>query len=131
MIFKEQIAERYSSVFGDAPTHIVRSLGRINIIGEHTDYNEGFVLPTAIDKAIYVGVGERKDVVIRLYGEGFEEYFEVPLGDIYPVDNGWPDDVHGVVNQFVLRGYAVGRFDLDIDGVVPLGACLSSQAALE
>lgn len=131
MIFKEQIAERYSSVFGDAPTHIVRSPGRINIIGEHTDYNEGFVLPTAIDKAIYVGVGKRNDAVIRLYAEDFEEYFEVALADIRPVDKGWPNYVLGVVNQLVLRGEAVGGFDMYIDGDVPLGAGLSSSAALE
>lgn len=131
MIFKEQIAERYSSVFGDAPTHIVRSPGRINIIGEHTDYNEGFVLPTAIDKAIYVGVGKRNDAVLRLYAEDFEEYFEVALADIRPVDKGWPNYVLGVVNQLVLRGEAVGGFDMYIDGDVPLGAGLSSSAALE
>ena len=131
MIFKEQIAARYTSVFGDAPTHIVRSPGRINIIGEHTDYNEGFVLPTAIDKAIYVGVGKRNDAVIRLYAEDFEEYFEVALADIRPVDKGWPNYVLGVVNQLVLRGEAVGGFDMYIDGDVPLGAGLSSSAALE
>src|SRR5690606_5696852 len=131
MIFKEQIAERYSSGFGDAPTHTVRSPGRINIIGEHTDYNEGFVLPTAIDKAIYVGVGKRNDAVIRLYAEDFEEYFEVALADIRPVDKGWPNYVLGVVNQLVLRGEAVGGFDMYIDGDVPLGAGLSSSAALE
>lgn len=131
MISKEQIAERYTSVFGDAPTHIVRSPGRINIIGEHTDYNEGFVLPTAIDKAIYVGVGKRNDAVIRLYAEDFEEYFEVALSDIRPVDKGWPNYVLGVVNQLVLRGAAVGGFDMYIDGDVPLGAGLSSSAALE
>ncbi len=131
MISKEQIAARYTSVFGDAPTHIVRSPGRINIIGEHTDYNEGFVLPTAIDKAIYVGVGKRNDAVIRLYAEDFEEYFEVALADIRPVDKGWPNYVLGVVNQLVLRGEAVGGFDMYIDGDVPLGAGLSSSAALE
>lgn len=131
MISKEQIAARYTSVFGDAPTHIVRSPGRINIIGEHTDYNEGFVLPTAIDKAIYVGVGKRNDTVIRLYAEDFEEYFEVALADIRPVDKGWPNYVLGVVNQLVLRGEAVGGFDMYIDGDVPLGAGLSSSAALE
>ncbi|HLT87753.1 MAG TPA: galactokinase family protein, partial [Sphingobacterium sp.] len=67
MISKQQIEERYTTVFGYAPTHVVRSPGRINIIGEHTDYNEGFVLPTAIDKAIYVGIGKRDDDLIRLY----------------------------------------------------------------
>lgn len=131
MISKQQIAERYTTVFGYAPTHVVRSPGRINIIGEHTDYNEGFVLPTAIDKAIYVGIGKRNDDLIRLYAEDFREYFELPLTDVHPVDKGWPNYVLGVVHQLQLRGAGLEGFDMYIDGDVPLGAGLSSSAALE
>src|SRR5690606_40852730 len=82
MISKEQVEHRYKTLFGTEPSHIVRSPGRINIIGEHTDYNEGFVLPTAIDKAIYVAVGRREDNQIQLYAEDFRAYFDVAIDDI-------------------------------------------------
>lgn len=131
MISKQQIEEQYTRVFGHAPTHIVRSPGRINIIGEHTDYNEGFVLPTAIDKAIYVGIGKRDDNIIRLYAEDFKEYFELSLSDVHPVDKGWPNYVLGVVHQLQLREAGLSGFNMYIDGDVPLGAGLSSSAALE
>lgn len=131
MISKEQLEQRYNDVFESKPTHVVRSPGRINIIGEHTDYNEGFVLPTAIDKAIYVAVGKREDDLIRLYAEDFKAYFELALNDIKPVEEGWPNYILGVVNQLLERGLSVGGFNMYIDGDVPLGAGLSSSAALE
>jgi len=131
MISKQQIEEKYTAIFGQAPAYVVRSPGRINIIGEHTDYNEGFVLPTAIDKAIYVGIGKRDDNIIRLYAEDFKEYFELALADVHPVDKGWPNYILGVVDQLLSRGMSLGGFDMYIDGDVPLGAGLSSSAALE
>lgn len=131
MISKQQIEEKYTAIFEQAPAYVVRSPGRINIIGEHTDYNEGFVLPTAIDKAIYVGIGKRDDHIIRLYAEDFKEYFELALADVHPVDKGWPNYVLGVVHQLQLRGANLKGFDMYIDGDVPLGAGLSSSAALE
>lgn len=131
MISKEQIAAKYNEVFGQDATHIVRSPGRINIIGEHTDYNEGFVLPTAIDKAIYVAVEKRADDFIRLYAEDFKAYFEIALANIRPVEEGWPNYVLGVVDQLQQRGFSLGGFNMYIDGDVPLGAGLSSSAALE
>lgn len=131
MISKEQVEHRYKTLFGTEPSHIVRSPGRINIIGEHTDYNEGFVLPTAIDKAIYVAVGRREDNQVRLYAEDFRAYFDVAIDDIQPVDLGWPNYILGVVHQLRLRGAQLGGFNLYVDGDVPLGAGLSSSAALE
>lgn len=131
MISKEQIEQRYKDVFESKSTHVVRSPGRINIIGEHTDYNEGFVLPTAIDKAIYVAVGKRDDHLIRLYAEDFRAYFEIALDDIKPVAEGWPNYILGVVNQLRERALPLGGFNMYIDGDVPLGAGLSSSAALE
>ena len=106
-------------------------LGRINVIGEHTDYNEGFVLPTAIDKAIYVAVSRRQDNLIKLYAEDFQESFEISLNDIRPVEQGWPNYILGVVNELLQRELPVQGFNLYVDGDVPLGAGLSSSAALE
>ncbi|MGO3194715.1 MAG: galactokinase [Sphingobacterium sp.] len=131
MIAKQQIGERFTTLFHTDPAHIVRSPGRINIIGEHTDYNEGFVLPTAIDKAIYVAVSKREDNLIKLYAEDFQASFEVALDAIQPVEQGWPNYILGVVNQLVERRLPVGGFNLYVNGDVPLGAGLSSSAALE
>ncbi|MFD1768698.1 galactokinase [Sphingobacterium suaedae] len=131
MIAKQNVENRYREVFEGEPSHIVRSPGRINIIGEHTDYNEGFVLPTAIDKAIYVAVAKRDDDIIRLYAEDFNAYFEIARTEIHPVEIGWPNYILGVIHQLQLRGARLGGFNLYVNGDVPLGAGLSSSAALE
>jgi galactokinase len=106
------------------------SPGRVNLIGEHTDYNEGLVLPAAIDKAIYVAISKRNDQKIHLFAVQYGEDYEVNLSDIAP-SNHWHTYILGVVNQLVERGYPVGGFNLVIDGDVPLGAGLSSSAAVE
>lgn len=109
---------------------LVRSPGRVNIIGEHTDYNEGFVLPGAIDKAIYVAVGKRQDESIHLYAVDFDESYEVAISALKPTDT-WATYILGVASQMLQRGHAVHGFNLVIDGDVPLGAGLSSSAAVE
>jgi galactokinase len=102
----------------------------VNIIGEHTDYNEGFVLPAAIDKAIYVSVGKRNDDLIKLYSEEFSESFNVHISDIKPTGN-WSTYILGVVNELGVRGHELGGFNLVVDGDIPIGAGLSSSAAVE
>lgn len=109
----------------------VRSPGRINIIGEHTDYNEGFVLPAAIDKYAYVSAGKRKDNIISLYATEFREPFEVSVDKIEPIKGKWTNYVLGVVDQLLKRGHKVGGFNLVLSGDVPVGAGLSSSAAIE
>ncbi len=120
---------KFKEIFGTAPL-IVRSPGRVNIIGEHTDYNEGFVLPAAIDKAAYVAVHKRADDKIRLYANEFNEHFETTLSEIKPGEE-WPNYILGVVDQLIKRGYKLSGFDLLVDGNVPFGAGLSSSAAVE
>jgi len=127
----DRVKENFAQQFGGEPL-VVRSPGRINIIGEHTDYNEGFVLPAAIDKAIYVaaaanGTAER----ISLFSGEFNEHFEVRLNELQPTDRGWPNYVLGVADQLVKRGYSLRGFNMVIDGDVPIGAGLSSSAAVE
>ncbi|MEO7982581.1 MAG: galactokinase [Bacteroidota bacterium] len=109
---------------------IVRSPGRVNLIGEHTDYNEGFVLPAAIDKAIYAGFSKRDDNNINLYSVDFNEGYEVRVNDIQPAKN-WTTYILGVVHQLLQRGYPIGGFNMVVDGDVPIGAGLSSSAAVE
>ena len=126
----QSVLKRYESRFGEKPL-IVRSPGRVNIIGEHTDYNEGFVLPAAIDKAAYVAVGPRADDTISLYSEHFSEPYDVKLSDLKPTDKGWPNYVLGVADQLQQRGYAIKGFNLVLDADVPIGAGMSSSAAVE
>jgi galactokinase len=72
------------------PALVVRSPGRVNIIGEHTDYNDGFVLPAAIDKAAYVAVGRRSDGAVHLYAEEFKERFETTVDALAPSTGAGP-----------------------------------------
>ncbi len=126
----EKATETFRNIFGCTETLVVRSPGRVNIIGEHTDYNEGFVLPAAIDKAIYVAIGKRSDAAVHLYAADFKERVEVQLKDIQPTKD-WPTYILGVVDQLIKRGHNISGFNLVVDGDVPLGAGLSSSAALE
>ncbi|WP_140937917.1 galactokinase [Sphingobacterium lumbrici] len=131
MIEATVLKNRYKEIFGSEPDLLAKSPGRINIIGEHTDYNEGFVLPTAIDKAIYIAVGKRKDQEIHLYAEDFNENYSVNIADLAVTDKGWPNYILGVVDQLQQLNLPVDGFNLYLDGDVPPGSGLSSSAAVE
>ena len=126
----KKITATFKSIFNGTETLVVRSPGRVNIIGEHTDYNEGFVLPAAIDKAIYVAIAKRSDDAIHLYAADFKEKVEVQIADVKPTNN-WATYVLGVVDQLIKRGHIISGFNLVVDGDVPPGAGLSSSAAVE
>jgi galactokinase len=129
--FVKEISEKYQALHGQKPL-VVRSPGRVNIIGEHTDYNNGFVLPAAVDKAIYVAVGKSNDPgTIRLHSNEFHQDFEIGLDALKPSELVWPNYILGVVDQLQKRGYKVYGFNLVIDGDVPIGAGMSSSAAVE
>jgi len=111
---------------------IVRSPGRINIIGEHTDYNEGFVLPAAIDKAAYIAISLRDDDEIHLVAMDLNENFSVNLKDLKPVgDVSWPNYILGSAAQFLKRGIQLPGFNAVLTSDIPMGAGLSSSAAVE
>ncbi len=112
-------------------TIIVRSPGRINLIGEHTDYNDGFVLPAAIDKAVYVTIEQVPGTKLFLHSVDFNESVEIELTAIKPVPGHWSTYILGVADQFVQKAKQVSGFKLNIYGDVPLGAGLSSSAAVE
>lgn len=126
----EKLQQDFMEVFGRAPGLLARSPGRVNIIGEHTDYNDGFVLPAAIDKAIYVAVEKREDDKIMLYSVDFKETYETRLKDIQPTRN-WATYVLGAINELVAQGHAITGLNLALDGDIPIGAGLSSSAAVE
>ena len=110
---------------------VVKSPGRINLIGEHTDYNCGLVMPAGIDKAIYVGISRREDNVVRLYSKAYNADFKVELGEVAIGKLGWANYILGVIDQLQHTGKKIAGFNMYIDGEVPLGAGLSSSAALE
>jgi galactokinase len=111
---------------------IVRSPGRINLIGEHTDYNDGFVLPAAIDKAALVAASLRNDDEIHLYALDLNKKFTTSLHDLKPInDINWPNYMLGVVAQFVKRGVEARGFNALLTSDIPMGAGLSSSAAVE
>jgi galactokinase len=124
------IKQAYQQIFNDEPV-LFFSPGRINIIGEHTDYNGGFVLPAAIDKGIYLAVNKRTDTIIELYAASFNESYSCTTQTVAKANKQWPNYVLGVVNELQQAGYEIGGFNLVMDGDLPIGAGLSSSAAVE
>ena len=111
---------------------IARSPGRINLIGEHTDYNNGFVLPAAIDKAAYIVITPRNDDEIHLHSVDMHEDYTTTVAALEKsADISWPNYILGVIQQFVLAGIAISGFDAALTGDIPIGAGLSSSAAVE
>lgn len=111
---------------------IVRSPGRVNIIGEHTDYNEGFVLPAAIDKAAYIAISLRDDDEIHLIANDLNKKLSTSLSALHPsIENIWPNYILGVVAQFIKSDVQVKGFNAVLISNVPIGAGLSSSAAVE
>jgi galactokinase len=128
--FIPAIQQKFKETFQSKPL-VFRAPGRVNIIGEHTDYNEGFVLPAAIDKAVYVGIAPRADHEIHLYSLEFGESFSTSLHTLQPVNKGWPNYILGVAAQLLKKNYGIKGFDLVFHGDVPIGSGLSSSAAVE
>src|SRR4028119_413908 len=125
----EKVLNTFQTLYKEEPI-ITRSPGRVNIIGEHLDYNEGFVLPAAIDKAIYVGISKRNDDEVHLHSVDYNEDYQVSVQDLKPTKT-WATYVLGVTDQLIKRGHKISGFNVVLDGDVPVGAGLSSSAALE
>lgn len=126
MIKKLQQAfqERYNKV----PT-IVGAPGRVNLIGEHTDYNNGFVLPGAVDKRIYVAIAPNDTNTVNVFANQFNESYSFSLDVIEP-HKGWMNYILGVSYHIQQKGKKIGGVDVLIDGDIPVGAGMSSSAAL-
>jgi len=131
-VSNKNVTDRFKEIFGYSPDVTAKSPGRINIIGEHTDYNEGFVLPAAIDKYTFASVTSRKDDEINLYAELFDEKISFKLSEIKPLPNSsWANYILGVVHYIQDKGHKLSGFDMYVDGDVPFGAGVSSSASLE
>lgn len=110
---------------------VVHAPGRVNLIGEHTDYNDGFVMPAAIDRGISVALGKRSDHEIHLYSVQYEQYFTATKESLKPSSTLWANYILGVAAALVNSGYNFHGFNMAVDGNVPVGAGLSSSAAVE
>jgi galactokinase len=128
----EHSAELFAKCFGHAPGWTVAAPGRVNLIGEHTDYNDGFVLPMAIDRYTVMAGGRnsRREVTLHSVTTGETAAFRLRVR-VQRGDPGWSNYVRGVVAGFQQRGIKVPGFDAVIDSTVPYGGGVSSSAALE
>ncbi|MDE6023709.1 MAG: galactokinase [Muribaculaceae bacterium] len=127
---KEKINELFFQRFGDHGT-MYASAGRVNLIGEHTDYNEGYVFPGAIDKVIMAEIRPNGTDKVRVYAIDVDDYAEFGLKEADAPSQGWARYVFGVCREIIKRGGKVEGFDAVFAGNIPLGAGLSSSAALE
>lgn len=130
MELKEQIKKEFKNRFGAEGT-VYSSAGRINLIGEHTDYNGGFVFPGAIDKVIMAELRANGLDKARVYSIDINEYVEFGLNEEDAPKEQWARYIFGVCREIIKRGGTVKGFDAVFAGNVPLGAGLSSSAALE
>lgn len=131
-IFSTTLKAEFEKRFGNNSPLIVRSPGRVNIIGEHTDYNNGFVLPAAIDKAAYIAISLRDDDEIHLVALDINETFSTNISTLKPVgDVSWPNYILGSAAQFLKYGVTLKGFNAILTSDVPMGAGLSSSAAVE
>jgi galactokinase len=122
----------FKETFGTEPQKIVLSPGRINIIGEHIDYNDGYVLPAAIDKIICFAFEKNNSNQSRIIAIDLNDEFEINLADpIGLTDNVWTNYVRGVMNQLKLKGFDFESFNCVFSSNIPVGSGLSSSAALE
>ncbi|MCD4726587.1 MAG: galactokinase [Pirellulales bacterium] len=149
-IGQAEISARFANRFGHLPNWIVRAPGRVNLIGEHTDYNDGFVLPMAIDRAVWIALRPRDDRIVSVYSIDYDETGEFSLDELVmpaikprpsvappsATDgrgfiSGWIEYLKGTAWSLQEAGHRLTGWDGVLAGDVPLGAGLSSSAALE
>ena len=128
---QQEVRERFGREFGAGPEHFVLSPGRVNLIGEYTDYNNGYVLPMAIDRCLVIGVSRRSDYLVRVFSADFQESIEFSLAALEKGQFTWGEYVTGCMAGLLQGGHQLSGYDAVIVGNIPVGASLSSSAALE
>lgn len=126
----DPIKNKFKELYGVNPL-LVRSPGRINLIGEHTDYNDGFVFPAAIDKEVCFAVAENNIGKFRFYAFDLNESFELEIGKLAKTETSWANYLLGVIAQYNKAGHQIKDIDCVFGGDIPMGAGLSSSAAIE
>jgi galactokinase len=131
MTRRSTIVERFRTRFG-GDSRVYRAPGRVNLIGEHTDYNEGFAMPAAIEFYCWVAVGPREDRQLHIYSEEFSAGADADLSSAArQPSKTWSDYPIGVALQLEQAGFRLRGANLLIESEVPMGAGLSSSAAIE
>ena len=131
MYIANKILETFKKHFNQNPV-IVQSPGRINLIGEHTDYNMGLVFPATIDKYIFVAIAKSNDNISTIYSVDLNEILQIDLNKLEKQEKGsWKNYVIGVISELINKGKTPENFNLVFGGNIPIGAGMSSSAALE
>ena len=127
----QSLIQDFESQFASPPRLYVRAPGRVNLIGEHTDYNDGFVFPVAIDRQVQIVAAPRSDARVVLHSLDFGETVTFTLDDIQKIEGAWANYPKGVAHVLQQEGYTLTGAEAVLTGNVPLGAGLSSSAAIE
>lgn len=129
---QERAVQAFRRIYGGAPDLVVAAPGRVNLIGEHTDYNDGYVLPIAIDRQVVMAIARRDDRRVDLYSLDLDSRAVFALDGIEHVTNQrWSNYQRGVAQMLLDDGYPIGGMSAIVTGDVPIGAGLSSSAAIE
>jgi len=128
---QQRVVAEFERLFGQSPMWVVRAPGRVNLIGEHTDYNAGFVLPMAIDRAVWIAFRPESDGYVVVHSLDFGAQAHFHLDALRNTGAGWLEYLKGVAWALQAAGYPVRGWRGVLAGDVPIGAGLSSSAALE
>jgi galactokinase len=131
MSLQQRVIDAFQRQFGAPPSIVVRAPGRVNLIGEHTDYNDGFVLPMAIDRAAWIALRPRTDRRLVVQSLDFDQSVDVDLNQMSNTGPGWAEYLKGVAWALTDSGQQLNGWEGVTAGDVPIGAGLSSSAALE
>jgi len=131
MLKNKNLIDIFNQKFNSSPTHLIIAPGRVNLIGEHTDYNEGFVLPIAIDRYITITMRPRQDRMVNVYSMDFDQSVKIDLSRLSPGKPHWSEYIKGVAWSLQSDGHILCGWDALISSEIPIGAGLSSSAAIE
>ena len=120
---KQSVINRFEQLFDESPAFVVRAPGRVNLIGEHTDYNDGFVLPMAINRAAWIALRPRRDGLVRIHALNFDDVAEIDLSAMRHEDEGWREYVKGVA-YILSEEWNLTGWEGVLAGDVPIGAGL-------
>lgn len=120
----------FEDTFAETPL-IVQSPGRINLLGEHTDYNNGYVMPAAIDLCNYIAIHKRNDRELHFISVDYKDSYTASIDNLEKSGKLWPDYMLGVISELLKQGHELAGVNVAVTGDIPTGAGLSSSAALE
>ncbi|MBK5256490.1 MAG: galactokinase [Vicinamibacteria bacterium] len=130
-ISRASVVQGFRKRYGADPESVVRAPGRVNLIGEHTDYNDGFVMPMAIDRWVWMGIRRRNDRWVRVRSIDLDAESSFALGDLEGPEGDWIDYAKGLAWALAEDSHVLSGFDALVSSSVPVGAGLSSSAAFE